>query len=156
MAEGKYAIARTGDVTFKVRRATKNYLGTFTSGEGRVRVYEGSGRILLIHALLALSDVYRAWMLSRLSLPDNQLALSTRKPVMQYVIWPGAAALLIIVIFSSEPGSGRCVVPVLVDEHFQGRAHHRDVRAGMIRMGSCRVGESSFQDRPEFSTGDTI
>jgi uncharacterized protein (AIM24 family) len=47
VTEGKYVIARTGDVTFKVRRATKNYLGTFTSGEGRVRVYEGSGRVLV-------------------------------------------------------------------------------------------------------------
>jgi uncharacterized protein (AIM24 family) len=46
-AEGKYVIARTGDVSFKVRRSTKNYLGKFTSGEGSVRVYEGSGRILL-------------------------------------------------------------------------------------------------------------
>ena len=47
VAEGKYVICRTGDVTFKVRRPTKNFLGRFTSGEKRVRVYEGTGRILL-------------------------------------------------------------------------------------------------------------
>lgn len=46
-AEGKYVIARTGDVSFKVRRTTKNFMGRFTSGEGFVRVYEGTGRILL-------------------------------------------------------------------------------------------------------------
>jgi uncharacterized protein (AIM24 family) len=46
-AEGKYVIARTGDVTFKVRRPTKNFFGRFTSGEGMVRIYEGTGRILL-------------------------------------------------------------------------------------------------------------
>jgi uncharacterized protein (AIM24 family) len=46
-AEGKYVIARTGDVTFKVRRSTKNFLGRFTAGEGLVRVYEGTGKILL-------------------------------------------------------------------------------------------------------------
>lgn len=46
-AEGKYVICRTGDVSFKVRRATKNFFGRFTSGEGLVRVYEGTGRILL-------------------------------------------------------------------------------------------------------------
>jgi uncharacterized protein (AIM24 family) len=46
-AEGKYVIARTGDVTFKVRRTTKNFLGMFTSGEGLARTYQGSGRILL-------------------------------------------------------------------------------------------------------------
>jgi len=46
-AEGKYVIARTGDVTFNVRRSTKNFFGRFTAGEGRVRIYEGEGRILL-------------------------------------------------------------------------------------------------------------
>lgn len=46
-AEGKYVICRTGDVSFKVRRATKNFFGRFTSGEGWVRVYEGPGRVLL-------------------------------------------------------------------------------------------------------------
>jgi uncharacterized protein (AIM24 family) len=46
-AEGKYVICRTGDVTFKVRRTTTNFMGRFTSGEGRVRVFEGPGRVLL-------------------------------------------------------------------------------------------------------------
>jgi uncharacterized protein (AIM24 family) len=45
--EGKYVVARTADVKFAVKRATKNFLGRFTSGEGLVRVYEGTGRILL-------------------------------------------------------------------------------------------------------------
>jgi uncharacterized protein (AIM24 family) len=47
VAEGMYVICRTGDVTFKVRRPTKNFFGRFTSGEGMVRVYEGPGRILI-------------------------------------------------------------------------------------------------------------
>jgi uncharacterized protein (AIM24 family) len=47
VVEGKYVVCRTGDVKFTVRRATKNFLGRFTSGEGVVRVYEGTGRILL-------------------------------------------------------------------------------------------------------------
>lgn len=46
-AEGKYVICRTRDVSFKVRRTTKNFFGRFTSGEGRVRVYEGPGSVLL-------------------------------------------------------------------------------------------------------------
>jgi uncharacterized protein (AIM24 family) len=46
-AEGKYVICRTGDVSFTVQRPTKNLLGRFTSGEKFVRVYEGTGRILL-------------------------------------------------------------------------------------------------------------
>ncbi len=47
VAEGKYVIARTSDVSFKIRRSTKNFFGQYTSGERRVRVYEGPGRILL-------------------------------------------------------------------------------------------------------------
>ncbi len=45
--EGKYVICRTGDVSFKVQRSTKNFFGRFTSGEGFVRVFEGTGKILL-------------------------------------------------------------------------------------------------------------
>lgn len=47
VAEGMYVIARTPDVSFKIRRPTKNFFGRFTSGEGFVRVYEGPGRIIL-------------------------------------------------------------------------------------------------------------
>lgn len=46
-AEGKYVVGRTGDVRFTVRRATDNFFGRFTSGEGFVRVFEGTGKILL-------------------------------------------------------------------------------------------------------------
>jgi uncharacterized protein (AIM24 family) len=48
VAEGKYVICRTGDVSFAVRRSTRNFLGRYTSGEGFVRVYSGAGgRIIL-------------------------------------------------------------------------------------------------------------
>jgi uncharacterized protein (AIM24 family) len=46
-AEGKFVIARTGDVSFKVVRPTKNFFGRFTSGEAFVRVYAGTGKLLL-------------------------------------------------------------------------------------------------------------
>jgi uncharacterized protein (AIM24 family) len=45
--EGNYVICRTGDVSFKMQRPTKNFFGRFTSGEGFVRVFEGTGKILL-------------------------------------------------------------------------------------------------------------
>ena len=32
--EGNYVICRTGDVSFKMQRPTKNFFGRFTSGEG--------------------------------------------------------------------------------------------------------------------------
>jgi uncharacterized protein (AIM24 family) len=47
VAEGNCVIARTGDVSFRVRRPTTNWLGRFTSGEGWLRVFEGPGRLLL-------------------------------------------------------------------------------------------------------------
>ena len=46
-AEGKFVVARTGDVTFTVRRPTKNFFGRFTSGERFVRGYVGTGRLLI-------------------------------------------------------------------------------------------------------------
>jgi uncharacterized protein (AIM24 family) len=47
VAEGKFVVGRTASVSFKLRRATKSYLGKFTAGEGMVRIYGGPGRILL-------------------------------------------------------------------------------------------------------------
>ena len=47
VAEGQYVVARTADVSMKIRRATSNYFGSVTSGEGLVRVFAGTGRILL-------------------------------------------------------------------------------------------------------------
>jgi uncharacterized protein (AIM24 family) len=47
VAEGKYVVGRTADVSFKLRRATKSFLGKYTAGEGLVREYGGPGRILL-------------------------------------------------------------------------------------------------------------
>jgi uncharacterized protein (AIM24 family) len=45
--EGKFVVARTGDVSFQVVRPTKNFLGRFTSGESFVRAYAGTGKLLL-------------------------------------------------------------------------------------------------------------
>jgi uncharacterized protein (AIM24 family) len=47
VVEGKHVVCRSAGVTFTVRRATRNFLGRFTSGEGWVRVYEGNGWLLL-------------------------------------------------------------------------------------------------------------
>ncbi len=46
-AEGSYVIARTASVKFLVRRSTKNFFGRFTAGEGRFRVFQGPGNVLL-------------------------------------------------------------------------------------------------------------
>jgi uncharacterized protein (AIM24 family) len=47
VVEGPYVVGRTADVSLSLRRATKNFMGVFTSGEKMVRVYEGPGRVLL-------------------------------------------------------------------------------------------------------------
>jgi uncharacterized protein (AIM24 family) len=47
ICDGSLVIARTGDVRFRVRRPTDNMLGFLTAGEGWVRVYEGTGKVLM-------------------------------------------------------------------------------------------------------------
>jgi uncharacterized protein (AIM24 family) len=47
VAEGQYVVARSEGVSMKIRRAARNFMGRFTSGEGIVRVFEGPGRVLL-------------------------------------------------------------------------------------------------------------
>jgi uncharacterized protein (AIM24 family) len=46
-AEGKYVLARTPDVRYRIRRATRSFLGRFLAGEGWVRHYEGTGKVLV-------------------------------------------------------------------------------------------------------------
>ncbi len=45
--DGKSVIGWSSDVRFKVRRSTENFLGKFTSGQGRLRVFFGPGRVLI-------------------------------------------------------------------------------------------------------------
>jgi uncharacterized protein (AIM24 family) len=47
VVEGPYVVGRTANVTLSLRRATRNFMGIFTSGEQMVRVYQGPGRVLL-------------------------------------------------------------------------------------------------------------
>jgi uncharacterized protein (AIM24 family) len=45
--DGKSVIGWSSEVRFKVRRSTDNFFGKFTSGQGRLRVFLGPGRVLL-------------------------------------------------------------------------------------------------------------
>jgi uncharacterized protein (AIM24 family) len=47
VVEGNSVICRTANVSYTMRRPTRNLLGRITSGERSVRVYEGTGRVLL-------------------------------------------------------------------------------------------------------------
>jgi uncharacterized protein (AIM24 family) len=45
--DGKSVIGWSSDVCFRVRRPTDNFFGKLTSGQGRLRVFFGPGRVLL-------------------------------------------------------------------------------------------------------------
>lgn len=45
--DGKSVIGWSSDVQFRIRRSTDNFFGKFTSGQGRLRVFFGPGRVLL-------------------------------------------------------------------------------------------------------------
>ena len=48
--EGKQVIARTAALDYTIRRPSRSLLGSWLSGEGLVRVYSGTGRVLLTTA----------------------------------------------------------------------------------------------------------
>jgi uncharacterized protein (AIM24 family) len=45
--DGKSVIGWSSDVRFRIRRPTDNFFGKFTSGQNRLRVFFGPGRVLL-------------------------------------------------------------------------------------------------------------
>jgi uncharacterized protein (AIM24 family) len=45
--DGNYVLARTGDIRYSAQRATKSLFASMTSGEGFVRIYEGTGTLLM-------------------------------------------------------------------------------------------------------------
>lgn len=47
VVDGRYVLGRSGSVNYSAQRAAKSLLGSLTSGEGLVRIYEGSGRLLM-------------------------------------------------------------------------------------------------------------
>jgi uncharacterized protein (AIM24 family) len=46
VVDGRYVLARSDSVRYSAERATKSLFGSLTSGEGFVRIYEGSGTLL--------------------------------------------------------------------------------------------------------------
>jgi uncharacterized protein (AIM24 family) len=47
VVDGNFAIARTGALNYRVEKATKSLMGSVTSGELLVNVFEGTGTVLL-------------------------------------------------------------------------------------------------------------
>ncbi|HAB19151.1 MAG TPA: AIM24 family protein [Verrucomicrobiota bacterium] len=47
VVDGNYVLARSDSIRYSAQRATKSLFGSLTSGEGFVRIYEGSGTLVL-------------------------------------------------------------------------------------------------------------
>lgn len=47
VVDGRYVLARSGSIQYSASRATRSLFASFTSGEGLVRIYEGSGTLLM-------------------------------------------------------------------------------------------------------------
>jgi uncharacterized protein (AIM24 family) len=47
VANGKYVLARTAGVAYRIQRTTKSLIGTYIAGEGYCRFYEGPGCLLM-------------------------------------------------------------------------------------------------------------
>jgi uncharacterized protein (AIM24 family) len=45
--DGRFALARTAGLKFAVQKATKSMLGAFTSGEGLLSTFQGTGSVLI-------------------------------------------------------------------------------------------------------------
>jgi uncharacterized protein (AIM24 family) len=50
VVDGSFAVARTGNLEFKIEKATKGLFGTAISGEGLVNTFTGTGKVLLAPA----------------------------------------------------------------------------------------------------------
>ena len=47
VADGRYVLARTSEIRYRIKRAERSVMGHWLAGERRLRVYEGTGRLLL-------------------------------------------------------------------------------------------------------------
>ena len=47
VVDGRYVVGRSSSLNYAVERATRSLFGTVSSGEGFVRVYEGTGDVLI-------------------------------------------------------------------------------------------------------------
>jgi uncharacterized protein (AIM24 family) len=45
--DGTFVLARTGNLQYRVERATKSLFGSMSSGEGLISTFEGTGTVLL-------------------------------------------------------------------------------------------------------------
>lgn len=59
VVDGKFAVARSGDLEFKVEKSSRGLMSTLVSGEGLVNTFTGTGKVLLApvpHAFAFITD----------------------------------------------------------------------------------------------------
>jgi uncharacterized protein (AIM24 family) len=47
VVDGRFVVARTGSLNYRIERATKGFFGSMASGEGLVSTFEGTGKVLI-------------------------------------------------------------------------------------------------------------
>jgi uncharacterized protein (AIM24 family) len=63
VVDGSFAFARSAGLSYSCEKASKSIIGSITSGEGMVRVYQGTGKVLMSPFMY-----YPARLLSSISL----------------------------------------------------------------------------------------
>jgi uncharacterized protein (AIM24 family) len=69
IANGKYVLGRTSEVSYRIQRPARTLMGTYMSGEGYCRTFEGPGRVLLCS-----TPYWRYRMFTQQSVQPQQLA----------------------------------------------------------------------------------
>jgi uncharacterized protein (AIM24 family) len=69
IANGKYVLGRTAEVGYRIQRPARTLMGTYMSGEGYCRTFEGPGRVLL-----CATPYWRYRMFTQQSVQPQQMA----------------------------------------------------------------------------------
>ncbi len=72
VVDGRFVVARTGSLNYRIERATKGFFGSMASGEGLVSTFEGSGKVLI-----APIPYWRQRMYERISLLTSRARRSS-------------------------------------------------------------------------------
>lgn len=56
--DGSFALLRKGNVEFTIQKSSKSLIGSFTSGEGLLQTFKGTGEVWLAPTLPAYNEIY--------------------------------------------------------------------------------------------------
>lgn len=93
--DGTFAVARTGQLTFRVEKPAASLVGSMASGEGLLSVFEGTGTVLLA----PVPNLYQAVSELSVSAPSaaitrTNVSSSVVRVVVMFVLLAGVLAFL--------------------------------------------------------------